>query len=154
MDINRFWDLIEQSRRVIDPDNADGNMKRQGKELAALLASLPPEEIESFDQHLTRLLHKAYDWKLWAAAYLIGEGCSDDGFMDFRSWLISMGREVYEQALANPDSLAKVVPRPEIEDFFFEEFPYIVYATYEQKTGQEIPYGQLVHAHKYYKPDF
>lgn len=144
MNINRFWRLIEQSRRAIDPDNAAGNLERQAQELAALLSKLPPDELVSFDDHLTRVLMEAYDWKLWAAAYLIGEGCSDDGFMDFRSWLVSMGRKVYERALMDPDSLAKVVQRPEIADFFFEEFPAVVCDVHEQKTGQEIP-GQRKH---------
>ena len=145
MDIKRFWKLIEQSRRVIDPDNADGNMERQAQELSVLLSRLSPDELVSFDEHLTRLLKQAYDWKLWAAAYLLGEGCSDDGFMDFRSWLISMGRKVYERALADPDSLASVVRRPEIEDFFFEGLSYVVYEVYEQKTGQEMPPGPLTY---------
>jgi hypothetical protein len=32
--------------------------------------------------------------------------CSDDSFENFRCWLVSMGRDVYENALANPDSLS------------------------------------------------
>jgi hypothetical protein len=36
---------------------------------------------------------------------LINGGMSDDGFTDFRYWLISRGRDVYERALADPDSL-------------------------------------------------
>jgi len=32
MDINRFWQLVDWSRRVIDPDNIDDNMERQAKE--------------------------------------------------------------------------------------------------------------------------
>ena len=32
-----------------------------------------------------------YRWDMWAAAYLIGGGCSDDGFIDFRAGLIAQG---------------------------------------------------------------
>jgi len=39
---------------------------------------------------------------------LINGGCSDDGFFYFRAWLISRGQKVYDAALQNPDSLAKV----------------------------------------------
>ncbi|XIE77187.1 DUF4240 domain-containing protein [Streptomyces sp. SBR177] len=53
-------------------------------------------------------MHDAvYRWDVWAAAYLIGGGCSDDGFMDFRAGLIALGRDWYERAAACPDSLAE-----------------------------------------------
>jgi hypothetical protein len=43
---------------------------------------------------------------LWAAAYLINGGCSDDGFESFRCWLIVQGRTVFERSVADPDTLA------------------------------------------------
>lgn len=48
-----------------------------------------------------------YRWDVWAAAYLIGGGCSDDSFMDFRAGLIGLGREWYARAAACPDVLAE-----------------------------------------------
>ncbi|MFA1547585.1 DUF4240 domain-containing protein [Actinomadura chokoriensis] len=50
----------------------------------------------------------AYRRPLWNAAYLIEGGCGDDGFMDFRSGLVLLGREVFTRAVADPDSLAAV----------------------------------------------
>lgn len=32
-------------------------------------------------------------------------GCSDDCFMNFRTWLVTRGKSVYTAALENPDSL-------------------------------------------------
>lgn len=139
MDIDQFWQLIEESRKAIDPTRKDGNLERQCREIAALLSSLPLHEIVSFRDHFQDRMIAAYDYSLWAAAYLIGQGCSDDGFMDFRSWLISMGRDAYEQALEDPDSLADVVRRPGIESIFFEEFPSVPDQVYEQRAGQEMP---------------
>ena len=37
-------------------------------------------------------------------------GWSDDGFWDFRSTLITCGREIFELALKEPDSLAALDP--------------------------------------------
>lgn len=34
-----------------------------------------------------------YRRDLWAAAYIIGGGCSDDSFIDFRAGLIAQGHE-------------------------------------------------------------
>lgn len=43
---------------------------------------------------------------LWAAAFVLMGGCSDDSFMDFRSWLILQGRDAIEAIVRDPDSLA------------------------------------------------
>jgi len=50
------------------------------------------------------------------------QGCSDDGFKEFRSWLVSKGRTVYEAVLAEPDRLAEITslpvsPEPELGDW-------------------------------------
>jgi hypothetical protein len=56
-------------------------------------------------------MNRAYSRSLWAAAFVIGDGgCGDDGFMDFRSTLISMGRTAFERALDDPETLVDVVP--------------------------------------------
>ena len=50
-------------------------------------------------------MDRAYRQELWGAAYLINGGCSDDGFVYFLGWLIAQGRDVYQAALPDPDSL-------------------------------------------------
>ena len=71
---------------------------------------------------------------MWDAAGIMKEyGCSDDGFIDFRAWLIAQGREVYFAALADPDSLADVVP---YGDCCFEQLSYVGDYAYEQLTGK------------------
>jgi hypothetical protein len=97
-------------------------MDRQAVHLTELLATIPRVEAEEFETHFVTFLYRAYRWDLWRAAFLIAGGCSDDGFMDFRLWLISMGRSAYENALRDPDSLAEVVSDESIEAFFFEGF--------------------------------
>src|SRR5262249_47624836 len=69
---------------------------------------LPLEELGSFEAHFDRCLDRAYTHALWGAAYVIGGGCSDDGFWDFRSTLITCGRDIFEKALRDPDSLAEL----------------------------------------------
>ncbi|MGA5421130.1 DUF4240 domain-containing protein [Streptomyces lavendulocolor] len=43
---------------------------------------------------------------MWAAAYLIGGGCSDDSLMGFRAGVIGLGRVWFEWVAADPDGLA------------------------------------------------
>jgi hypothetical protein len=48
----------------------------------------------------------SYKNRLWDAATVMLGYCSDDGFEDFRGWLIAQGRNVFLKALADPNSLA------------------------------------------------
>ena len=124
MTIDTFWELLEglDSAQAVD-------------ELATRLEKLSAEEIIDFDAHFIRAFRHAYDWRLWAAAYLIEGGCSDDGFMDFRYGLLSRGRRVFELALSDPDSLPELLGE---EDFVSnEEFGYVATRVFEAKTGEE-----------------
>ncbi len=96
-----FWDHIKASKRK-DPE---AHVER----LTARLAKLPPDEILDFDHWWNMASAEAYRWNLWGAAYLLNGGCSDDGFEYFRDWLILQGKDVYQAAVENPDSLADVV---------------------------------------------
>jgi len=104
MNKTQFWKLIEASRR-----EARGEDRKQEKALERRLRKLPAREIVSFDKHFDEYMERAYHWDLWAAIYIIFEGCGDDDFMDFRSWLISRGEKVYRAAIRDPNTLLKVV---------------------------------------------
>lgn len=94
MDANTFWNLIEQSE---SPQALHTN-----------LAALPQDELVAFERMHAEAFVKSYDWGLWGAAYVIDGGCSDDSFDYFRAYLISRGRGIFENAVADPDSLADV----------------------------------------------
>ena len=139
MDVETFWKIIERSRADFDPRRRDGNQARQVRQLEKLLGALPPDEIVAFEEERIRRMARAYRWDLWAAAYMIQGGCGDDGFMDFRAWLISMGRDVYEAALRDPESLLDVAEAPGVEVTVFEDIAYVASTIYEKKTKQTIP---------------
>jgi len=69
-------------------------------------ANCPRQEIVDAQRVLSALMADSYRSSLWAAAYVINGGCSDDGFDYFRAWLMLQGRETFGQAVADPDSLA------------------------------------------------
>lgn len=100
MDTEVFWRLIDDSR------DAAGDVDEQAEVLTDSLARLPAEQIVAFDRIYREHKVQAYTWPLWAAGYLINGGCSDDGFEYFRDWLIAQGRDAFERALTDPDSLA------------------------------------------------
>ena len=107
MDTDAFWALIEESL-----GHAPGRAARE-RFLRARLVEMPLERIAAFRAHLDNEVARADVWSLWAAAArILGGFCSDDGFEDFRLWLVGRGRKVFEQAVAAPDSLADA---PEIQ---------------------------------------
>jgi hypothetical protein len=124
-----------QSRILGSRQAAGGDPYQQLETLGDLLREISPDEIVSFDYHFSAYHARAYTWDLWGAAYVIGGGCSDDGFMDFRGWLISRGEKVYEAAMANADSLAAVVEEHD-DDCQVEGFEYIASQVWEEKTGK------------------
>jgi hypothetical protein len=140
MDTEQFWTLIDDARvRVADPADA----KAVAVRAASLLSAHPREEIVATEPVLLGLMAGSYRCPLWAAAYVINGGCSDDGFDYFRGWLIVQGREVFERAVADPDSLADLPVigppgrgRPPIE---CEETLYIVTRAHRAATGEEVP---------------
>ena len=68
---------------------------------------------------------------------MIEDGCSDDCFRDFRSYLISLGGEAYETALRDPDALAPVVEDAETGDW--ENADSVAGDAYESALGEDIP---------------
>lgn len=133
----QFWQIIAESRRDFDPNRRGGNMNFQAKRLKELLSAMPADEVQEFARIFRQLYFDAYRWDLWAAAYIIKGGCSDDGFMDFRYWLISMGRDVYDAAMTDPESLAEIAARPGIEGCAFEEFGSIAREVLKEKEVPE-----------------
>ncbi|WP_224249083.1 DUF4240 domain-containing protein [Hyalangium gracile] len=102
MDSEKFWRIVMSSRSSFRPTQVDGNMEQQLEELRALLLALPPEEIVEFRNFLLAQMDAAFHWDLWGAAYLIAEGCSDDGFTDFRAWAEASPHLAGKQASGTP----------------------------------------------------
>lgn len=124
-----FWDLIHKAKNACGQD-----MDAMLAYLKDRLVSMGPTQAQNFHDIIHVYEDLADKFGLWDAAGIMKEyGCSDDGFIDFRAWLIAQGREVYFAALADPDSLADVVP---YGDCRFEQLSYVGDYAYEQLTGK------------------
>lgn len=133
MNEDAFWALLEASR-----DEARRTGSRQDEFLASALRKLSARDVLIFDEIFFRHHEAANRWELWAAAELIGDGCSDDGFTDFRSALIGLGKDVYTRAIADPDTLADLPTRG--VDLWNESLAYAARKVYLEKTGSEVEY--------------
>ena len=132
MNHDKFWNLIENNLRQ------SHDAYERLNHLKATLSGLSLEEIISFEITYRHYLNKAYTWDLWGAAYIIHNGCSNDLFEYFRRWLVSRGRETYEAALNDPDSLAQLELHPSGPDgnWEFEEIYYAAGDVFEAKGGK------------------
>lgn len=138
MDLDGFWALIERSAR-------QRNQDERADWLTGQLTRLSPAEIEEFEILHYRLRDRADTWHLWGAAVLVCDGASDDGFWYFQAWLIGQGREVFEAAVADPDSLAeapaiRALAGRDPDDWAEDEWPdwelldYVASEAYEEVT--------------------
>ena len=131
MTLAQFWTIVEQVHL-----DSGGDMDEKRELLDAELRRLSLDEVRAFQRHFDEWDDRAYTWELWAAAYIIGGGCSDDAFSDFRGTLISMGRQTFERALADPQSLADI--DYDAESAHYEGYQYVP-TTVETEVGSGQP---------------
>ena len=133
-----FWAVIEKATadRPASPDEV-------AERAVAELATREPEEIAAWGRHLGKVMAASGTEDLWAAAYLINGGCSDEGFDSFRGWLIAHGRDAVAQAVRDPDALAGMpaVRAAASNGAVFEAEAVLSIAAeaYRQVTGDELP---------------
>jgi uncharacterized protein DUF4240 len=149
MDTARFWQLIEDAR---------GDDQTVADRATALLAARPPAEIVAAQQVFWDLMAASYRAPLWAAAYVINGGCSDDAFEYFRCWLIAQGREAFERVVADPDTLAEspvvraaAADRMELD---CEEMLGVAWRAHLTATGEGLPTGSFTIRYPDLDPDW
>jgi hypothetical protein len=136
-----FWAVI--ARATADRPASPAEV---AKLAAADLATRDPEEIVAWGRHLDKVMVASGSEDLWAAAYLINGGCSDEGFDNFRGWLIAHGRDAVAKSVKSPDSLADMpAVRAAAESgavFEAGEVLTIAADAYAQATGDDLPTGE------------
>lgn len=140
-----FWNIIDSSRQragELDRNPGEDFIDLHERTLAEALRHLPPAEIFAFSERFWYYHGMAYRWDLWAAAYWLHGGCGDDGFIDFRSNLLSLGRKLFFQVLDDPDSLASIVDRNDTPYMQAEGFQFIPSRVYKEVAGEEMPEGE------------
>lgn len=140
MIVDQFWEIVGV---VDEASGGDFNIKEAG--LRKALESLSAENVIVFATHFDTCEAQAYRWDLWAAAYIVHGGCSDDSFQDFRASLICQGRDRFERVLEDPECLADAEFGGIAEKLDYEGFQYVPAAVYEEKTGENLPPSLVSH---------
>jgi hypothetical protein len=100
MTLTDFWALIDEAR------HANARLTEVPAWLISALSQKEEQEITDFAGHFVDCMHRSYDARLWLGAVVAIGGCGDDKFDYFRGWLIAQGRQAFEAALEDPDSMA------------------------------------------------
>jgi hypothetical protein len=132
MSQDQFWQMVEASREK--PGDGMANPKR----LRVALGRLRAAEILGFQLRLQECLAASYRLDLWAVAYLVKGGCSNDGFDYFRGWLIAQGRSYFETALADAERAAD---RAEGREAECEEMLGVALEAWARRSRKPMPYG-------------
>lgn len=131
MDDDRFWQMVEWAN-----EQSDGDMEMKYWCLYVQILQLSPKEATAFSAIYDRHHDLSYSWSMAEACDILLDGAGSDGFDDFRAALLSMGRQVYERAIDDPDSLAEV--NASIETWRFESYSYAVMKAVNQVTGDDV----------------
>lgn len=128
MNHNQFWTIIDSANQEVSHQDHNALFQKVKQALVRYSA----EDIMDWERIRMEYHNEAYRFDLWAASAALGAHYTDDGFADFRCWLISCGREVYMAAMADPDSLANV--DIEGEDLCFGDFGAVADCAYQEKV--------------------
>jgi hypothetical protein len=138
MTLEEFWATIDRARKAA-ADVPNGKYES----LKAGVAELSLADVQSFERHSGECLIRAYSRELWGAARIIGGGCGDDAFRDFRSPPIMRGKDFFEAAISHPGSLADADYSEDNENNypFYEGYSYVAQKLIEARGG-EMPFLQ------------
>ena len=127
IDENVFWDLIKINREKSE-DKFDfiENLSNQ-------LEEFKPTEIKRFERTFLSKYNELIRWEIWALAYIARRGCGDDAFDYFKAWVISKGKETFEDVKNLKVSELK---KHFDEDPQLEEMFSLAENVYENKTGE------------------
>ncbi|MFD0522973.1 DUF4240 domain-containing protein [Paractinoplanes durhamensis] len=103
VDEDAFWQIVGDAR-----EQASDDPDAMAEVLEERFADAGDDELRGFQRQLVAASRRLYTWRHAAAADMVCGSVGDDGFTDWRSWVITLGRETFERIAADPDNLADV----------------------------------------------
>ena len=98
---NQFWNLIQYSK-ILHPHDKEAQVEA----LIEILSEQSDRVIFQYAAIYSKLYRETYTYNHWAIASILNEGCCDDTFRNFRSWVISEGRDLFRMYKSSPESIA------------------------------------------------
>jgi len=130
IDRDSFWSMISDAMAA-----THGNLDAFEKTLTKDLTQRTHQEIREFSRQFCELLEETCNWDVYGAATAIGCG-SEDGFLDFRRWIVFQGRRQFVRILADPDYLGSYDRKSDPVEHWYSEFH--PGEAYEKVTGRNL----------------
>lgn len=115
IDFTDVFGLIEKARNYAASKNGSINEILNYIKQELTSSDILVGKVAAFDSYISECLSKLHTPYLWAAAYLILGGCSDDTFFYFKYWVLLQGYDFYRAAVWDTDKLADMIPEIEID---------------------------------------
>ena len=131
MDIHQYW------YRIQDSIDSSSNQEEQESFLFDELSNLQLKGIIGFHNRTTQLINELNTTEILSASIIINYYNSEDVFENFRTWIISLGKEVFTLAKEDSDHLVKYVSTNRLIHEF-EEFQFVPYHAFEKVTGKNL----------------
>ena len=136
LDEDGFWAVVERTRVA-----GDGDLEAMSEALYGELEDADDEQLVAFETHYVQTLGRLGSWRHAEAAEVVCGFISDDVFVDYRTWVLTRGRDVVDAVAADPDALADV---PELdrsceEAGLGELYGSVAAQLYAERTGEEFP---------------
>jgi len=125
-----FWELIEESRIRSNSDSEFLDI------LKDKLEAMSAPEIKKFQKILLEQTNELEHWDVWALAYIVRDGCGDDEFDYFKAWVISKGKDAFENIKNMKIEKIKNLFK---EDPQCEELMYVAQEAYFNKKYEDMP---------------
>lgn len=124
----KFWEIVDSARAG---DNAF--------DVAwTILSSLNRSDLLAFTSIMRAKMAEAYTFPLLAANFVISSYVSDDGFEDFRAWLVWQGREKFTAALADVESIADWLDKEDVDSVGEEDFAILPNLVFEERFAGDL----------------
>ena len=131
-----FWTIVTATNSVSAPEEAAAELRNK-------LSDICNQGLADFDKRFSQSMRKAFTWNLWGAAFVMAGCNSEDGFIEFRSWLISRGQSDFEKALASADSIADFEDIPKLNQLYYpylDDYDLVAGIVFEERNNQELDF--------------
>ena len=127
-----LWMLVKHSQEM------NNDAFQQSQLLIDLLSEWSIKNIYKFEKLYWKLMRRSYDADLWAAAYVINDGCSQQDFLNFRSWLLLQGQAIFRKTVQDPEYLVEWLNLPIQNPIEYPSFHHKIAELIAYKTDQPV----------------
>lgn len=110
-----LWMLIEATQ------GKKSHVNSQSQLLIELLSKWSIPHILKFEKIYWSLLQRSFDADLWAAAYVVNDGCSQEEFLHFRNWLLLQGQFKFRKTVEDPEFLLEWLSLPMLHPIHYPD---------------------------------